>query len=585
MNRRELFQQMRAAELCVLPPTANEIGTLALWARLLRSVARLGMRVGVLVGVVGASVLWIGTGLLDGQLWTVSAHAFMTWLVLAGAHAVAGAAAGVVAAVLVLGWMLVRRQVRHRRHMAVLFAGVIGGAWVIALGCAAWYDVVATMPAEQSMRGGVTLVAVVAIGMWIGRALQVVLGAWSGRELEPPFAPRRNRRGALWRAVVLVGLVLALGLDLQRQHVDRVARTDERVAETLSLRRDRHVILLGIDGLGWDGVRAGIGDGALTNWDTLEQAGARGRLRSTAGHGAPAFWTTVATGARPSGHGVRSVVQPRLLGSHRPLALAAEHVGLWRVYGTVLGTVGLTEAWPVSRYSARRWLAWEVVRHAAGEAGVVGWWGAWPDDGKAGTLALGTLSPGGRAGASPLDTDARVGDALREMLHRSPRPSLTMAYLPGLDLLARAADARTSGEQVDAHRRFLDALIGEVAAALGPDDLLMVVGDAGGRQLDAPAFRAPREADGGIVLAFGSGIAPAMRLERPRAEAVWPTVAWWLGLPPALDWDGQPWVELRPGLAPLPSIPSYGRPARAGVLRPAARALRRRQLRDAGYLP
>ena len=85
-------------------------------------------------------------------------------------------------------------------------------------------------------------------------------------------------------------------------------------------------------------------------------------------------------------------------------------------------------------------------------------------------------------------------------------------------------------------------------------------------------------------MAYGSGIEPATRIARPRAEDVWPTVAWWLGLPPARDWDGQPWTQLRPGLEPLPFIPTYGRPARAPTLDLVSSAPRLRQLRAAGYL-
>ncbi len=586
MNRRELFRQMRAAQYSALPQRIDDVSFFGLWGRLVVSLVGVAVRVGVLMGLCAGTLALLATALLDRHVWRAPGQLLVLWLVLCGAHAVLATLVGLAGAMLLLVWMLLRGQLRHRRYAAAVLAGMVAAAGTVAVSVLVWGHAVARPRGviTASMGEWILLALLVGGGVWIGHAVHVVVALWLTHGIEPPLAPRDRRRSAVWRGAILATLGLVLALDLNRQHVAGVPATDARVAETLSLSRDCHVILLGIDGLGWADVRAGIDEGSLQNWDTLERTGGRGRLYSTSGHGPAAFWITVATGVTPPHHGVRSLEDPRLLRARRPLAVAGEHAALQYLYTQVLHAAGLSDLVPVSRHSVRRWCAWEVVRQAAGEAGVIGWWGAWPGRGEAGIVDMQALMQGGGGDASPLETDARVGEALRATLHRSPRPSLTMAYLPGLDLLARAHQGEPAPEQLDAHRRFLDALIGEVAASLGPEDLLLVVGDRGGRRLDAPLLGLPREEDGGIMLAFGAGIEPATRIARPRAEDVWPTVAWWLGLPPAADVDGRAWVSLRPALALVPAIASYGRPARDGTLDAASVARRRRHLRDAGYL-
>ena len=586
MNRRELYQQMRAAGLGTLPPDLNDIGLFRLWGTLLVTLLRLGVRVGLVAGAVFGTLAFVAAGAVDRQVWAVPVDAIRIWVGLTAVLAVLGLHVGIVGAVGHGAWMVMRRRLLHRRYLPAVYAGILSGAVAIALALLAWRrsGVAGSAPLDATLGNAAVMVVIVLGGVWIARAVQMIFGVWRSRGLEPPHAPLPRRVGAAWRATLLLVLLFAVFWDLDADRTPAVPREDHRMAETLTLPPDRHVIVLGIDGLGWEDVRTGIGDGSLENWDTLERTGARGRMYSATGHGPAAFWITVATGADAHQHGARALVSPFLAGASHPLAVAREHVGVHELTDVLLRRCGLSYPMPVSRASVRRWCAWEVVRQAGGESGVIGWWGAWPGAGEAGTLDLPALLQGMLHTNDPLAVDARVGEGLRAVLHRSPRPALTMAYLPGLDLLHRATGGYADPGQLEAHRRFLDALIGEAAAALGPEDLLLVVGDRGERRTDATVFHAPPEEDGGVLLAFGSGIPPATRLSRPRPEDVWPTVAWWLGLPPASDWSGQPWTSLRLGRGTPGAPVDYGQPARAHPVDMVEGALRLRQLRDAGSL-
>lgn len=580
MRKAERFRQLRAAQLCRLPQTAEEIGGLALWSGLLGACWRTALRVALWLGLALGTLTFAATALLDRQPLTWPVEGGVTWLVLCLVHVVLAAAAGLALATGLALLMTLRGQLWHKRYLPAPLAGAVATLWVWGLGLIAWRQVRGHAPAPSQWREYVVLVVAFVLGLWVGYVLRRTIALVRTRRLPPPLAPRvRIGRTLLHAAALIVAVVLA-GWWVSARHVSGFPRHAERVAEVLRVAPDRHVIVLGIDGLGWDEARVGIGDGSLTNWDAIERTGGRGRLRSSGGHGPAAFWLTAATGADALDHGVLGVTQPEVAWTRHPLAIAPEHAGLYQIYTRLLPTLGLAAAQPVSRQSVRRWCAWEMVRQTGGEAGVIGWWGAWPGTGEAGTLAMPALVRTDDAPVAPLDVDARVGEGLRATLHRSPRPTLIMAYFPGLDLLRRQEPGGGAPERLQAHRRFLDALIGEAAAALGPDDLLLVIGDAGGRS----AYDCAGLVDGGVVLAAGTALVPATRLERPRVADVWPTIAWWLGMPPAADWGGAPWTDLRPDHPTVDPIPTYGRPARAGGLDMAAAALRLRQLREAGYL-
>ena len=91
MNRRELYRQMRAAEVAVLPPTVDDIGMVRLLGKLWAGLNRAATRVGLVAGAALGSLVFAGTALLDGAVLAPPEQALLTWFVLVVVHAVLGA--------------------------------------------------------------------------------------------------------------------------------------------------------------------------------------------------------------------------------------------------------------------------------------------------------------------------------------------------------------------------------------------------------------------------------------------------------------------------------------------------------------
>ena len=168
-------------------------------------------------------------------------------------------------------------------------------------------------------------------------------------------------------------------------------------------------------------------------------------------------------------------------------------------------------------------------------------------------------------------------------------PRLVAARFPGIDAVGhrflRYADPSAFGDvSVEETQRFgrvlqqyygfLDALVGQEIARLGPNDLLLVVSgfgmepmSPGKRVLELvagdPLISGTHEpAPDGFILAYGTSVAPG---RPPRASLVdlAPTILYFLGLPVGRDMDGFARIDLfKPAFTsdkPVTYIPSYGR--------------------------
>jgi arylsulfatase A-like enzyme len=101
----------------------------------------------------------------------------------------------------------------------------------------------------------------------------------------------------------------------------------------------------------------------------------------------------------------------------------------------------------------------------------------------------------------------------------------------------------------------VDAIVGRALAALGPDDLLLVVSGFGmeplavgkrmlERYLGTPDLSGTHEdAPDGFMLAYGTVVAPG-RKSRASVVDVVPTILYFLGLPVAHDMDGRARIDL-----------------------------------------
>ena len=179
---------------------------------------------------------------------------------------------------------------------------------------------------------------------------------------------------------------------------------------------------------------------------------------------------------------------------------------------------------------------WNVASEKGLRVGVVNWWATWPADAVNGWIVTDRAAFKIEKGGTP-DREvhpAEAFDRLRPLLdpsepERARRldrfhlaaaralrdeapPDLEALYLPGLDIFtmqqlgeAPASDLAALDAKLAAVReqyRFVDALVAEAAAGLGPSDVLVLVGDPG-----RLARGGSQPAEGLLVLA-GGPVAP-----------------------------------------------------------------------------
>jgi len=160
----------------------------------------------------------------------------------------------------------------------------------------------------------------------------------------------------------------------------------------------------------------------------------------------------------------------------------------------------------------------------------------------------------------------QVARALQERV----RPDLSAVRYRGLDVAGhrflRYAMPRDFGDvSPEERRRYgqvlenayarVDGIVGRALAALGPDDLLLVVSGFGmepltvGKRMleryigDPDLSGSHEDAPDGFMLAFGVAVAPG---RKPRASVVdvVPTILYFMGLPVAHDMDGYAVTEV-----------------------------------------
>jgi hypothetical protein len=240
---------------------------------------------------------------------------------------------------------------------------------------------------------------------------------------------------------------------------------------------------------------------------------------------------------------------------------------------------------------------WNVASEKGLRVGVVTWWATWPAEPVNGYVvsdrAFFRVERGGapdrevyppdafdriRPLAAPTageDNDrARRLDgfqvAASRLLRGAAPPDIETLYLPGLDIfttqqMGAASDLASLEERlaaVRAYYRFLDALIAEVAADRGPQDVLVLIGDPG---------RLAREGEehpsGTLVLQGGPVHGGDLGTASERDVA--PTLLHLAGLPSSRELEGRILEEaLEPAFRaahPVREVPTFGR-------RPVSRA-------------
>jgi len=355
------------------------------------------------------------------------------------------------------------------------------------------------------------------------------------------------------------------------------------------------VIVLGVDGLDPDTVELLAAEGKLPNLSSLRSRGAFGRLESRQPLLSPVVWTTIATGQPLERHGIGhfTVVDP-LTGERNPVTSDLRRVkALWGIASdreVPVAVVGWWATWPpeavrgsiVSDHTSYHFLLdkratrqqAEALTYPPGLTARIQPLVRRPEDVGPAELARFLDAPPDQL-ARPLgfddevahfrwaiaaaDTNARIG--LR--LWQEDRPRLLMVYVEAIDTASHLFGhvfrvGGLSGELADQQRRFgqtveetyrhVDGLVGEFAAAAGPDTTLLVVSDHGfalGELPDDPSTtRDLRRVSekyhrmNGTILAHGRGV-QAGRVARATILDVAPSVLALLGLPTARDMPGR----------------------------------------------
>lgn len=440
-------------------------------------------------------------------------------------------------------------------------------------------------------QGGVLALGL-GLGVVLGRfgalaAVAVLSTAGAGESLPAASLSRRRMLPLLGAAALLLGGSVAAASYL----ADRAAEGPDFVAVPTGLR----VRVLGIDGLERRMAEQQIGRGEMPHLAGLLASGARARLRAEPERVPAIVWTTLATGRGPEAHGIHAIGSRRLAGMRNPVSGDAERSPFVSALASAGDLLRITRKAPPSSVLRSVKTFWNVASEKGLRVGVVNWWATWPADPVTGYLVSdraffklergealdrevhppeswerlrSLLPPASEERARRIDGFAAAASlGLRE----SARPDLEAVYLPGLDIVTSqllgdsgSADLASLDARLDAIRayhRFVDDLIGRMAAGLGPQDVLVLAGDPG-----RLARRGPEEAEGLLVLAGGPVVAGDLGVASERDVA--PTVLHLVGLPVSRELDGR---VLEAALDdpfrrrhPLRTVDTYGR-------RPAAR--------------
>ncbi len=377
-----------------------------------------------------------------------------------------------------------------------------------------------------------------------------------------------RRKGATRRGVAIFAALVIL-LPVVRFVTEPTPGGITRPIAPRSLgRSDRPLVVLGVEGLDPAVLGQIAGNRRYAALDGLLQQGSWGAVDAYRPYLRLSLWTSVAVGALPSRHGLRS--------RSRWVVAAAGHLSLQLLPWTPLGS-GWVVPWGLSRRHAPRPPAlpplWELLRASGVPTRVWDWPGIWPEGSverrsawpSASTVLDPVLVRSLQAALEPLpevrDEVMRVVDAdvgrlaeLREALANGTR--CAFVHLGIVAEMRRALEPLSSQDSVrraawDLLLELLDDRLGELSRALPPDTLLAVVSPYGfeppgsferllrllglGGGWRATAAGSP---DGALIL-VGRGVVPAHLMQRVQLPDVVPTLCYMVGLPVTQYMEGR----------------------------------------------
>jgi hypothetical protein len=568
---------------------------------------RAALRLGLLGGVVFGLTSTLAAALLDPRL----RRSPQDLVILAGYLVIALSLATGTAAFLgglAAAWWGARGERKARPALARNIGLALGLSALAYL--ALWWrsHAMQAPPAFQALVALLGIAGSVVLGRFGWLAAVAVLAAGGVSELLPEAGLSRRRMLPLLAAAALL---FGAGVAAASYLGEREARSAPDFAVVPTGLR---VTLLGIDGLDPALADQLAAQGEMPRLSALRARAARGRLRVEPEQVPAIVWTTIATGRGPEAHGIQSMGARRLAGMRTPVGPGDEGP-FARAMGRAGDLFRLTRSQPPSSVLRSAKALWNVASEKGLRVGVVNWWATWPADPVNGFVvtdraffklekgepperevhppeAFATLAalprPAGGDRARALD---RFPVEALEALAKANPPDLQAVYLPGLDIttmqqLGEAAASDLAGldarlAAVRAHYAFTDTLIGSLADALGPRDLLVVVADPGRLPRTGPA--APH---GELLLAGGP--AQASDLGEVTERDVAPTVLHLLGLPRSREMDGRVLEAALDGAFraahPVRTVDSYGTRAATRPTESRFDEAMLEELRSLGYI-
>ena len=366
----------------------------------------------------------------------------------------------------------------------------------------------------------------------------------------------------------------------------------------------RKVIVIGVDSYTWRIVNPLLQQGRMPQMKRLIARGARANLRTISPILSPVIWTSVATGTKPSRHGIVDfVVTARDSGQIVPVTSSMRRVpAIWNVLSrqeVEVDVVAWWATWPAETISGR--MVTDRVAFQLFEEAPRDWKSDDPEKNRGKTYPselfatlrplirapaevedaeVAAFLPGGRipAGQSAEQQDlmrqfrtvlaaGRTYHAIARELLRTTGPGLRMVYYEGPDttshlfmrfrppLLAGVdrRDLMLFGELVDRYYEHQDRLLGELLETVGPDATVILLSDHGfksdaNRPLDSDSrIDRGRAAEWhtpvGVLVMAGPDIRQGFDLGAASVLDITPTILALFGLPVARDMDGQPLTE------------------------------------------
>jgi hypothetical protein len=381
--------------------------------------------------------------------------------------------------------------------------------------------------------------------------------------------------------------------------------------EVAAPERPSRVTVIAVDAASLELITNATADGRLPNFGRLLDAGAVMHLATLHPTTAEAVWAAAATGKLPQKNGVRSLGTYRLARqAKRPVSPdAVEDVQLLPVYcyANALLRFGLLVEEPHTSATLRARPFWSILSALSIPVGIAGWPLTQPAPPVRGYLVSdqyprrgSTIYPPEAAaelvgalrvlqGDDAVTADRSV-DQIVQTLGTTRPTQLTAVRYQSLDAIGHyylryatpaafgdvsEEERRRLGPVLEAHYALVDAAIGRAMAALGPEDLLVVISGYGmeplglvkrlvERLMGDPDLSGTHEnGPDGFLMAYGASVARNRNLPRGSVVDLVPTMLYFMGLPIGRDMDGFARTDIfQPSFSeahPLTFIPTYDR--------------------------